>query len=148
LQGNFGSGEKSVTVNFLNDSYGGSSAADRNVYVESIASDGTTIHPNAGLYNNGAQSFVVPVGATVSGGTLFGLFDLTSGNFGDDIIGGFDPSADILKIGTGQAASYAAIQADLSSSGGNAVITLDSTHSITLQGVAPGSLSAANFAFG
>ncbi len=143
MQGNFGNGAKTVSVDFVNDSYGGSAAADRNVYVESIVADGTTIHPNAAMYNGGAQSFLIPAASAAAD-----MFDLASSVTGADVIAGFDPSSDMLKIGSGGATSFAVLQAGLSNSGGGAVITLDNGHSITLPGVASNQLTAANFAFG
>ncbi len=142
LQGDFGAGAKSVSVNFVNDSYGGSSATDRNVYVGSIVSDGTTIHPNAGMYNGGAQSFLVPAATAAAD-----VFDLTAVGLGD-VVAGFDPSSDVLKISAGFAASFAAVQNNLSDSAGGAVISLDSGHSVMLPGVASNQLTAANFTFG
>ncbi len=56
--GNWNSGAHSVSVNFLNDAYGGSASADRNLYVDGATIDGTTV-PNSSLqlYSAGAQSF-------------------------------------------------------------------------------------------
>ncbi|MBW4024796.1 MAG: hypothetical protein HIU92_17005, partial [Proteobacteria bacterium] len=42
LSGNWGSGVQDVQVSFINDAYGGSASTDRNLYVNSIAYDGTT----------------------------------------------------------------------------------------------------------
>jgi hypothetical protein len=170
LQGDFGSGQNTVSVNFINDAYGGSAGADRNVYVDSIVANGTTIQQNAALLSAGSKDFAVPVAssnaatapsafvtattAAIPAGdatltaSFSELFDFTSAQFGRDIISGFDPSSNVIKLPASQAADFAAVQNDLSSSGGNAILTLDSSHSITLQGIAPSSLSASNFAFG
>ncbi len=43
VKGNFATGAHKVTVNFLNDAYGGSAAADRNLYVEGASLNGTAI---------------------------------------------------------------------------------------------------------
>ncbi|MBE7209969.1 MAG: hypothetical protein INR65_03030 [Gluconacetobacter diazotrophicus] len=42
VQGNFGSGSHVATITFLNDAYGGSAAADRNLYVSGVTYDGVT----------------------------------------------------------------------------------------------------------
>lgn len=66
LTGNWGSGAQTVTVDFINDAYGGSSSTDRNLYVNSIAYNGTTeAGTTASLYSDGAVSFTVG-GATAS----------------------------------------------------------------------------------
>ena len=58
VQGNFGAGSHSVSVNFLNDAYGGSSATDRNLYVDSATIDGAGVSGAAlSLFNTGAKSF-------------------------------------------------------------------------------------------
>ena len=56
--GNWGSGSHAVSVNFLNDAYGGSQSTDRNLYVDGAAIDGAAV-PNSTvpLYSNGAQGF-------------------------------------------------------------------------------------------
>ena len=59
LNGSWGSGGGHVVaVNFLNDSYGGTAATDRNLYVDSISYDGTAMSPgSAALMSTGATSF-------------------------------------------------------------------------------------------
>ena len=56
--GNFGAGQHTLSVDFLNDAYGGSAAADRNLYV-----DGSSYNGVAGgsmtLFNTGTVSEVV-----------------------------------------------------------------------------------------
>ncbi len=56
--GTFAAGNHTVTVNFLNDAYGGTSTADRNLYVTAATIDGTVI-PAAMLIERvaGPQSF-------------------------------------------------------------------------------------------
>jgi hypothetical protein len=75
------------------------------------------------------------------------VFDFSDVSFGADTIVGFDPTRDAIRIATGQAGSYAAIQADISSAGGGTLITLDANRSIILNGVAPTSLTTTNFHF-
>ena len=58
--GNWGSGNHSVSVTFLNDAYGGSQSTDRNLYVDGATLDGTAV-PNSTipLYSDGTQGFSV-----------------------------------------------------------------------------------------
>ncbi len=55
--GNFAAGKHSVSVNFLNDAYGGSASADRNLYVSGMTIDGTAV-PGSTLveYRSGAKT--------------------------------------------------------------------------------------------
>ena len=51
-------GQHSVAVQFLNDRWGGTAGADRNLYVEGITIDGLMVPgSNASLYTNGTRSF-------------------------------------------------------------------------------------------
>ena len=60
LTGNWGSGAHTVGVTFLNDAWGGSSSADRNLYVSSIALNGTQYaNTSAALMGNQTQTFAV-----------------------------------------------------------------------------------------
>ncbi len=57
--GTFGPGSHTVSVDFLNDAYGGSSAADRNLYVDSATINGTAIGgASLAEYSSGPQSFL------------------------------------------------------------------------------------------
>ncbi len=169
LQGSFNtSGQNVVTVNFLNDAWGGTAQTDRNVFVDSITVGNQTVQTNAALYSAGPQDFTVPAASISSSSNMaFALpqtvqlatgdasltavasetLDFTGVGYGNDTIAGFDPSTDVLKISRMLAPDFAAIQNDLQSSGGNTVITLGSSHSITLQGMVPQALTASNFAF-
>jgi|GEM_PF-3038578 len=60
LNGNWGSGVQQVALSFINDAYGGSCNTDRNLYVNSIAYDGTTYaNTAASLYSNGTSTLAV-----------------------------------------------------------------------------------------
>ncbi len=64
LSGNWGAGARSVGINFINDAYGGSAATDRNLYLDSMAYDGTTYAgTSAAFYSNSSASLAV--GGTV-----------------------------------------------------------------------------------
>ena len=58
-------GTHDVAVSFLNDAYGGTSAADRNLYVNGIDVDGQSVSgTSAALYSNGTQHFQITVPAS------------------------------------------------------------------------------------
>ncbi|MBV9653814.1 MAG: hypothetical protein JOZ42_04535 [Acetobacteraceae bacterium] len=63
-----GSGNHTATVNFVNDAWGGTASADRNLYVEGATIDGTSVpSSNFTEYQGGPQSFSFATGS--SGGT-------------------------------------------------------------------------------
>ena len=82
VMGNFGPGQHTATVTFLNDAYGGSPATDRNLYVAGASYDGVAASGSLALYSDGSQSLVVgsnPVGsvpATVPVGSGADTLDL------------------------------------------------------------------------
>jgi hypothetical protein len=53
-------GPHTASVAFLNDAYGGTAAADRNLYVSSIDVGAQRIATAATFYSNGAKSFAMP----------------------------------------------------------------------------------------
>ena len=58
VYGNWGTGTHQVAVNFLNDAYGGSSSADRNLYVNGITYDGAVNSTSTtALLSSGSKSF-------------------------------------------------------------------------------------------
>jgi hypothetical protein len=60
FSGNFGAGSHTVGVQFTNDAYGGSSSADRNLYVNSVCVNGSTISgSSASLLSNGTANFAI-----------------------------------------------------------------------------------------
>ncbi len=59
ITGSFGAGLHTVSVEFLNDLYGGSSTADRNLYLDGITYNGVTQPVNAALMTTGATSKTV-----------------------------------------------------------------------------------------
>ncbi len=78
VEGTFAAGPHTVTVDFLNDAWGGSAAMDRNLYVTGATIDGTTI-AGATLteMGNGAQSFTFTEAAT----SAFGFTDSQGHSF-------------------------------------------------------------------
>jgi hypothetical protein len=60
LTGAWGQGSHTVQIQFINDLYGGTSATDRNLHINSIAYDGVTYNGTAAAMNsNGTDSFAV-----------------------------------------------------------------------------------------
>ncbi len=58
LSGSWGKGAHTVTVNFLNDLYGGTASADRNLYVTGASYDGVAqTGATLSLLSGGPQSF-------------------------------------------------------------------------------------------
>jgi hypothetical protein len=67
LTGNWASGQQTLGIQFLNDAWGGTPTTDRNLYVDSIAYDGTTESgTTASLHTASTASFKVG-GATPAG---------------------------------------------------------------------------------
>jgi hypothetical protein len=67
LTGQWGTGPQDVQISFINDAYGGTAETDRNLYVNSIAYDGTTYAKTAAnMLANGTHDF--SVGDTVAAG--------------------------------------------------------------------------------
>ena len=52
-----------------------------------------------------------------------------------------------MQLSAAMFANYAAVESDITNVSGSAVLHFDSVDSLTLQGVAPGSLTASNFRF-
>jgi hypothetical protein len=68
VNGTFGFGPLNVTVNFLNDAYGGNSASDRNLYVDTVNRGGAISTVNQSMFFGGPLSFAV--GAAVGTGAI------------------------------------------------------------------------------
>lgn len=58
--GNFGNGPHDVQVSFVNDAWGGTSATDRNLFVNSVSFDSHSYGGTKGLYFNSAVHFAIP----------------------------------------------------------------------------------------
>jgi hypothetical protein len=61
VHGSFGTGQHTLTVNFLNDSYGGTPDTDRNLFVDDVTFNGVEVpHSTLALFSAGPQSISVP----------------------------------------------------------------------------------------
>jgi Domain of unknown function (DUF4214) len=116
-----------------------------------VPSGATLSGVQAGLVANGPTGFTV---MPVSSGDLIltalptpEAFDFGSWHFGKDEITGFDRTQDAVRLNSGLVNSFATVQADMSAVAGGTLITFDSSHSLTLDGVAPAGLGAENFRF-
>ena len=120
--GAFGAGPHKVSVNFLNDAWGGTAATDRNLYVDGFTAGGVTKSVGLALMAPGSQSFTTPsvigpatlasnptlafvmaaqattidggtaAGKTLTGGGARDLFVLHAGASNGDTITNFKPS--------------------------------------------------------
>jgi hypothetical protein len=58
--GNWGAGTHTIGIAFVNDAYGGSPSEDRNLYIDGVAVNGTSIYGGTKeLYANGTDTFTV-----------------------------------------------------------------------------------------
>src|SRR5439155_20901381 len=74
------------------------------------------------------------------------LFDFTNLSFGSDTIAGFDASRDTIKLSHSTVASLTALNNETTkNAAGDSVIAFNGSQSITLTGIAPATLGAANF---
>jgi RTX calcium-binding nonapeptide repeat (4 copies) len=69
------------------------------------------------------------------------------GTIGNETVGGFDPSKDVLLFNHELFVNFAAVMSAAKPAGHDTVITRDTNDSVTLQGVALSSLTASNFHF-
>lgn len=87
--------------------------------------------------------------ASLTASTAPEAFDFTGVAFTAETISGFDPSQDAIRWHTGASGgalgSGAGALPTLSAVTGGTLVAFDASHSLTLAGVAPTSLSAANF---
>jgi hypothetical protein len=82
VKGTFGAGQHTVTVDFLNDAWGGTAATDRNLYVTAATFDGSTVLAGTlAEYTAGPESFTFQAGATTGAGLA--QADAASGTAGD-----------------------------------------------------------------
>ncbi|MDR3535903.1 MAG: VCBS repeat-containing protein, partial [Acetobacteraceae bacterium] len=121
--------------------------------------DGTTIigggniplNPGSPWHMTGSDGMRF-INATSSTGTLTATsepdeFVLTTHLPGALAIAGFNAAQDIIALSKASFANFAALLAHSTTSGGSTMIALDRSSSLTILGIAPGSLHASNFAF-
>lgn len=83
IHGDIGLGAHSLKVNFLNDSWGGTTATDRNLYLSSGTVNGEDAHLNADFFSGGPKllSFDAPLAQTVGTGADKLVFHISQDAF-------------------------------------------------------------------
>ena len=175
IQGSFGAGSHTVSVDFLNDLYAGTAATDRNLYVTGASFDGAAQPGDTlALYSAGTQSFKVVSSTTYNEGAAGGsvttlgrdTVDIGTGNVtihangpSTTVFGGAGTMKFIAGSGndTIQAGSGATIASGGSGTltftaakGAAAVVTTGSGHEVfdLVQGQAGGTLAIFGFKSG
>jgi hypothetical protein len=117
-------------------------AAGTDVLAVSDGGNGTDLF----LTNRPGTVYGAP-GETIIGGSgpLTFAFE---GGFGQDTVVNFLPSNDVLQFNTSLLRDYATAMFDAHQVGADTVITIDPTHSVTLQNTNLSSLTTNNFLFG
>jgi len=132
--GDFGSGQHTISVDFLNDAWAGTPATDRNLYVNDIVYNGTDTHQNAAFLTTGAKTFAVSGGTTpvVSETGDHGSLQENLSRTGTYTLGGdtfvlrSDNAASVtLGAGTSQINFIGASAITLSGGSGQATVTAD-----------------------
>ena len=132
--GDFGSGQHTVSVNFLNDAYAGTPATDRNLYVNDIVYNGTDTGQSAALMGQGAKTFSVSGGTTPSvsetgdhGSLAKNLSQTGSYTVGGDtfVLGSGNAATVTLGTGTSQIKFVGPSSVTLTGGSGQATVTAD-----------------------
>ncbi len=132
--GDFGSGQHTVSVNFINDAWAGTAATDRNLYVNDIVYNGTDTGLSAPLMGNGAKTFAVSGGTppSVSESGDHGSLQKTLSQTGTYTVGGdtfvlASGNAAAVTLGTGvsQIKFIGPTTATLTGGAGQATVTAD-----------------------
>jgi hypothetical protein len=132
--GDFGAGQHSVSVKFLNDAWAGTPATDRNLYVNDVVYNGTDTKAAATLLGNGSHAFTVSGGTTPSvtetsdHGSLQKTLDQT-GSYtvgGDSVVLSSGNAASVtFGTGTSQLAFIGPSSLSLTGGAGSATVTAD-----------------------
>ena len=132
--GDFGSGQHTVSVNFLNDAWAGTPATDRNLYVNDIVYNGTDTGQTAALMTQGAKTFSVSGGTTPSvsetgdhGSLQENLSQTGSYTVGGDtfVLGAGNIDTVTLSTGTSQIKFVGPSSVTLTGGAGQATVTAD-----------------------
>jgi Ca2+-binding RTX toxin-like protein len=132
--GDFGAGQHSVSVKFLNDAYAGTPATDRNLYVNDIVYNGTNTKATATLLGNGSRAFTVSGGTTPSvtetsdhGSLQKNLAQTGSYTVGGDsfVLSSGNAASVTLGTGTSQPAFIGPSSLSLTGGSGSATVTAD-----------------------
>jgi Ca2+-binding RTX toxin-like protein len=108
--------------------------------------DGSAGNMSLTAGNQGQQWLVGGHGDTLSGGRSIDTFMFAPG-FGKETINNFNAAQDVIDLPQNLFPNFAAVQADLHTSGANTLIVADANDVITLSHVSIASLHASNFHF-
>jgi VCBS repeat-containing protein len=108
--------------------------------------DGSAGNMNLTAGNQGQQWLVGGAGDTLNAGKSTDTFMFAPG-FGKETINNFNATHDAIDLPQSMFANFAAVQADMHTSGGNTLIMADANDVITLSHVSITSLHAQNFHF-
>lgn len=164
LRGNWGAGNHSVSITFLNDAFNPLTLEDRNLGVEGVKLNGVDVSGASKLImGKGVYTFTAAIAAAAVTAPVVDakheVFSYASGS-GATTISGFSTTgagSDVLKIdgygllnngtaaGTKSYATFADLKANFTQVGADAVIKLSSTDSVTLKNVKASELTEDNF---
>ncbi len=107
LFGDWGSGAHTVSINFINDAWGGTAATDRNLYLTGASYDGTTVASAVRTFmRSGAQSFTIPAtGSSIvphAAPTTAVTTHVLSNGLNHSLVTSAG-SSDVIKLGSGNA---------------------------------------------
>jgi parallel beta-helix repeat protein len=132
--GDFGSGQHTVSVNFLNDAWAGTAATDRNLYVNDIVYNGIDTGQTAALKHQGAKTFAISGGTTPSvsetgdhGSLQKNLSQTGTYTVGGDtfVLGSGNAATVTLGAGTSQIKFVGPSSVTLTGGSGQATVTAD-----------------------
>jgi uncharacterized protein (TIGR01370 family) len=130
----FGSGQHSVAVDFLNDAWAGTPSTDRNLYVNAITYNGTKTNQSAALMGGGPKTFAISGGTTPAvsetgdhGSLQKNFTQVGSYTVGGDtfVLSSGNVTAVTLGTGTAQIKFMGASSDTLTGGTGQAVVTAD-----------------------
>jgi len=134
FNGDFGSGQHSVAVNFLNDAWAGTPTTDRNLYVNAVTYNGTNTNQSAALMGGGPKTFAISGGTTPAvsetgdhGSLQKNLTQVGSYTVGSDtfVLSSGNVTAVTLGTGTAQIKFIGASSDTLTGGTGQAVVIAD-----------------------
>jgi uncharacterized protein (TIGR01370 family) len=134
FNGDFGSGQHAIAVNFVNDAWAGTPSTDRNLYVNAITYNGTNTAQSAALMGGGPKAFAISGGTTpaVSETGDHGSLQKNLTQVGSYTVGGDTfvlKSANVATVTLGTGASQikfiGASSVTLTGGAGQAVVTAD-----------------------
>jgi hypothetical protein len=143
FKGDFGTGQHTVAVDFLNDAYAGTASTDRNLYVNGVSYNGTATGQTLALMAGGPKTFAVSGGTTPSvsevsdHGTLQeSLSQVGSYNVGGDVVMLDSGNVGSVTLGSGasQISFIGASAITLTGGSGTSVVASDTGNNTFIAG--------------